>query len=57
MALRKSVGAFPNGAAFARYQFYRTVAPKIQSVFADTDGAFGKIFEEYVKSPGTSRSK
>ena len=50
----------PNGAAFARYEFYKKVAPRILSVFADTEGTFGKIFEEYLRSggppgPGTDR--
>ncbi|MCZ6691016.1 MAG: SPFH domain-containing protein [Planctomycetota bacterium] len=49
-ALRLSIVAFPNGAAFARYEFYKKVAPRILSVFADTEGAFGDIFEEYLQS-------
>lgn len=56
-ALRKSVTAFASGAAFARYEFYKKVAPRMLSVFADTDGAFGRIFEEYLKSPGSAPGK
>ena len=54
-ALRMSVEAFANGAAYARYEFYRKVAPRILSVFADTDGAFGEIFEEYLRATDSPR--
>ena len=49
-ALRLSIVAFPDGAAFARYEFYKKVAPRILSVFADTEGVFGSIFKEYLQS-------
>ena len=41
--------ALPDGAAFARYEFYKKVAPRMLSVFANTDGAFGTIFDEYAR--------
>ena len=51
-ALRQAVGAFPNGASYAKYEFYKKVAPRMLSVFANTDGPFGEIFEEYARQVG-----
>jgi uncharacterized membrane protein YqiK len=50
LALHKAVEAFPTGASFAKYEFYKKVGPRMLSVFASTEGAFGEIFEEYQKS-------
>jgi regulator of protease activity HflC (stomatin/prohibitin superfamily) len=47
-ALRGSVSAFQDPAAYTFYEFAHKIAPRIESVFANTDGALGQLFEGFL---------
>jgi hypothetical protein len=47
--LKRSVSAFRSPAEFAAYTLAKHLAPAIQGVFADPQGAFGRIFTEMLE--------
>ena len=47
-ALRRSVSAFQDPAAYTFYEFAQKIAPRIESVFANTDGPLGRLFEGFL---------
>ncbi|MBF0410025.1 MAG: hypothetical protein HQM10_21960 [Candidatus Riflebacteria bacterium] len=47
-ALRVSVQAFGNPEIFAYHEFINKMAPAMTSVLANTEGMFGKIFQEFL---------
>ena len=50
-ALRRSVSAFQDPAAYTFYEFAQKIAPRIESVFANTDGPLGRLFEGFLPTP------
>ncbi|MBF0498830.1 MAG: hypothetical protein HQM09_01750 [Candidatus Riflebacteria bacterium] len=47
-AFRKSVEAFKNPELFAYHEFLMRVAPSIGTIFANTEGIFGRIFSSMI---------
>lgn len=54
-ALKRSVAAFRDGGSYAAYEFARQIAPRIESVFADTASPLGRLFEGFL--PGARRGE
>ena len=52
-ALRRSVIAFQDPAAYTFYEFAQKIAPRIESVFANTDSPLGQLFEGFLPTPHT----
>lgn len=46
-ALQRSVVAFRSPATYTFYEFAQKIAPRIDAVFANTDGAMGQLFEGF----------
>jgi regulator of protease activity HflC (stomatin/prohibitin superfamily) len=55
-ALRRSVEAFQDPVTYTFYEFAQKVAPRIESIFANTEDTMGKLFEGFLpeKSPAAS---
>lgn len=47
-ALRHAVEAFQNPATYTFYEFAQKIAPRIESVFANTEGPLGQLFEGFL---------
>lgn len=47
-ALRHSVEAFQNPATYTFYEFAHKIAPRIESVFANTEGPLGQLFDGFL---------
>jgi regulator of protease activity HflC (stomatin/prohibitin superfamily) len=47
--LKNNVEAFGSGWNYAYYTFVKTLGPKLHFIFANEEGSFGKIFEEFSK--------
>lgn len=45
---KKSIEAFKHPEIFAYYEFLSRVAPNINTIFANTDGPFGRIFQNLI---------
>jgi len=54
-SLKKSIEAFKDPEIYAYYEFLNRLAPSIQSIFANTDGPFGQVFDKIF--PGHSERK
>jgi regulator of protease activity HflC (stomatin/prohibitin superfamily) len=50
-ALQRAVAAFQDPAAYTFYEFAQKIAPRIESVFANTDGPLGQLFEGFFPAP------
>ncbi|MBC8096678.1 MAG: hypothetical protein H7Y43_12785 [Akkermansiaceae bacterium] len=48
-ALRAVVGPFGNGSAYARFLYYNKIAPNVDSIMANSDGALAQPFLELSK--------
>ncbi len=47
-AIKKSIEAFKTAENYAYFEFVSRVAPAMQSIFANTEGVFGRIFQNIV---------
>ncbi len=56
-ALRASVEAFATPAGFAAYTFALRMAPRIRTVFADPDGAFGAPFQDLLRPTNDAKKE
>lgn len=54
-ALRRSVEAFQDPVAYTFYEFSQKIAPRIETLFTNTEGPMGKLFEGFLpaKPDGT----
>jgi regulator of protease activity HflC (stomatin/prohibitin superfamily) len=50
-ALRRSVLAFQDPTAYTFYEFAQKIAPRIESVFTNTDSPLGQLFEGFLPTP------
>jgi hypothetical protein len=48
-ALKAAVTPFGNGSAYARFLYYNKIAPNIESILANSDGALAQPFLELSK--------
>ncbi len=54
-SLKKGIDAFKDPEIFSYFEFLNRIAPSMKTIFANTDGAFGQIFQNLI--PGSPDKK
>jgi hypothetical protein len=56
-ALKSVIAPFGNGTTYARYLYYQKVAPNIESILSNTEGALAEPLKELSKQPDAAAAK
>ncbi len=56
-ALKAIVAPFGNGSSYARYLYYQKIAPNVERILANTDGALAEPLKDLSKQPDAAAPK